>query len=262
MLANLLSNIAAFVFFFAFIAFVLSFIPGIRKRFVGIRRISFLALIGGLFLGGYSQSLKPNTTPVAETPNIATPAPQASEPAPVEPTFYSINFTSDPEGAEVIIGGESIGITPLVYRAEADKPFTYQIVAKEPSETERFFSVYKPFESTFTPTKDDALSVFVERTREDEQILETFERLNSSSIRAAVRTQCRNFVEKNLKAPRTAKFPGLFDDGDTFYANGADRTLRYLSWVDSENSFGAMLRTNFICVYDMNEDSITLEALE
>lgn len=51
------------------------------------------------------------------------------------------------------------------------------------------------------------------------------------------------FVERSLKAPSTAKFP----------FGGAHRDVKYLgndeyevnSYVDSQNSFGAMIRTKF-----------------
>ena len=53
---------------------------------------------------------------------------------------------------------------------------------------------------------------------------------------------CTDYVRDRLKAPATADFPpyngGVSRSGDTYRVNG---------YVDSENSFGANLRTNFTC---------------
>lgn len=53
----------------------------------------------------------------------------------------------------------------------------------------------------------------------------------------------QDLVKANLKAPRTAKFPSQYDISITFLG---DSDYRILGYVDSQNSFGAMLRTNFI----------------
>lgn len=52
---------------------------------------------------------------------------------------------------------------------------------------------------------------------------------------------CQDFVKQRLKAPATAKFSGLDHSAD-----GADYTVT--GAVDSQNSFGAMLRSGFTCV--------------
>lgn len=55
---------------------------------------------------------------------------------------------------------------------------------------------------------------------------------------------CQIVVKQRLKAPKTAEFPG--SSYDAVQKSGRGRFL-YRSYVDSENSFGAMLRTRFIC---------------
>lgn len=53
---------------------------------------------------------------------------------------------------------------------------------------------------------------------------------------------CENFVTDRLKAPSTADFPGadaVDDLGDDEYQVTAS--------VDSENGFGAMIRTDYVC---------------
>jgi len=58
-------------------------------------------------------------------------------------------------------------------------------------------------------------------------------------------TMCQSFVEDRLKAPRTAKWPWGFTDRVTHLGGGRYRIKAY---VDSENSFGAMMRTRFTAV--------------
>lgn len=53
----------------------------------------------------------------------------------------------------------------------------------------------------------------------------------------------QDLVKANLKAPRTAKFPSQYDIMITYLGSN---NYRILGYVDSQNSFGAMLRTGFI----------------
>lgn len=56
---------------------------------------------------------------------------------------------------------------------------------------------------------------------------------------------CQQLVLKHLKSPATARFPSV----DDLRLSGWDlqRTLVFEGYVDSENSFGAMLRTAVLC---------------
>jgi hypothetical protein len=60
--------------------------------------------------------------------------------------------------------------------------------------------------------------------------------------------QCKKLITEQLKAPSTAQFPSGIEAETqiTPYANG---NWRWVGWVDSQNGFGAMLRTEFTCVY-------------
>ena len=58
---------------------------------------------------------------------------------------------------------------------------------------------------------------------------------------AAAWTVCEQFVTERLKAPSTAKFQWISRDE---LGNGRFHVNAY---VDSQNSFGAMLRTHFNC---------------
>lgn len=53
----------------------------------------------------------------------------------------------------------------------------------------------------------------------------------------------KNYIKKNLKAPSTAKFP-FFPPGVEHLQN---ETYAVRIYVDAQNSFGAMIRTDFIC---------------
>ena len=55
---------------------------------------------------------------------------------------------------------------------------------------------------------------------------------------------CRDFVRDRLKAPSTAKFARISMDYITDLGGGSYRVRAY---VDSQNSFGAQLRTDYTC---------------
>lgn len=63
-----------------------------------------------------------------------------------------------------------------------------------------------------------------------------------------VKAQCEDAVKNRLKAPSTAKF-------DNENASGSG-TWTVSGTVDSENSFGAMLRANFQCTVIVDGDSV------
>lgn len=66
----------------------------------------------------------------------------------------------------------------------------------------------------------------------------------------------QKFIEKSLVAPSTAKFPSLFKSSIT--KKGSD-TYTVSSYVDSENGFGAMIRSNYVVVLKLKSDGkITL----
>jgi hypothetical protein len=55
---------------------------------------------------------------------------------------------------------------------------------------------------------------------------------------------CERAVESQLKAPSTADFSGIFDSEIT---DNGDSTYDVVGYVDSENSFGAKIRSNWTC---------------
>lgn len=64
---------------------------------------------------------------------------------------------------------------------------------------------------------------------------------------AAVKVACEAAVRNDLKAPSTAQFPDTLEAQKSIVIK--DDTATWVSWVDAENSFGAMIRTGFECIY-------------
>lgn len=67
------------------------------------------------------------------------------------------------------------------------------------------------------------------------------------------------FMEKQLKAPSTAKYP-RYDEN--FVKDLGDGRYTVDAYVDAENSFGAMIRTNYTCTLKYaGDDKWTLEEI-
>jgi hypothetical protein len=74
-----------------------------------------------------------------------------------------------------------------------------------------------------------------------------------------------DFVKERLKSPSTAKFPTAFDyiNGDGCMALFNNGVWTLSSWVDSQNSFGAMIRSHYVAqlTYDAEEETWHLKDL-
>ena len=60
----------------------------------------------------------------------------------------------------------------------------------------------------------------------------------------------QQFVEDNLKSPGSADFGGVFNDyqdPDDVVTDLGGGKFRVTAWVDAQNSFGATIRTAFVC---------------
>lgn len=79
-----------------------------------------------------------------------------------------------------------------------------------------------------------------------------------NTTRAYIMSQ--EFVKKHLKSPATADFPSLYADGVTANMIGRCR-FGVTAFVDSQNAFGAMIRTSYSAKlrYDKNTGSWTME---
>ncbi len=74
--------------------------------------------------------------------------------------------------------------------------------------------------------------------------------------------QCEAMVAQQLKAPRTAQFQGSDKYGDGPHSiKTTSSGFHWLGFVDAQNSFGALLRTSFVCTYDMSTGSVKANVL-
>lgn len=81
---------------------------------------------------------------------------------------------------------------------------------------------------------------------------------SDSSDEIAAEAMCEQFVTERLKAPATADFPGA----DSVVVTG-DNQYEVTASVDSENGFGAQIRTDYVCVvHDNGGDRWTLVSLD
>lgn len=66
------------------------------------------------------------------------------------------------------------------------------------------------------------------------------------------------FLKEHLKSPGTADFGGVlggdYQRPETCVAKIGDDTYRVKGWVDSQNSFGATVRTDFSLMVKHNGD--------
>ncbi len=69
-----------------------------------------------------------------------------------------------------------------------------------------------------------------------------------------------DFVERRLKSPSTAKFPKTMERSNHITDLGGGK-FEINSWVDSQNSFGATIRTNFSCTVAIDGETARCEEL-
>lgn len=72
--------------------------------------------------------------------------------------------------------------------------------------------------------------------------------------------QAERYVKKHLKSPSTAAFPKVSEFIN--HITGTDEQYKIVSWVDSQNGFGAMIRTKWSCVVKINGDMVRCEQIE
>ncbi len=70
--------------------------------------------------------------------------------------------------------------------------------------------------------------------------------------------QCQKFTEERLKSPKSADWPLL----DVKTIKIAEHTYMVQSHVDSQNAFGAVIRTQVDCVVRLQDDTWILDAID
>jgi hypothetical protein len=132
--------------------------------------IAILAVV----VAGIRNSRRDNALTASTTTNQQTTLTTSSlagdvqpTPAAVKPvTLVSLAFDSDPQGATLSVNGVVKGKTPLTIEVDIAKTITYTLRASEPYPD---YSLYKVFSGTITPTKDEAITVWIDRTSAEEQ---------------------------------------------------------------------------------------------
>ena len=69
---------------------------------------------------------------------------------------------------------------------------------------------------------------------------------NSSYYKMLAYNTASEYVKLELKSPSSAKFPGLTQKSNHVIVKG-DGEFKISSWVESKNSFGVMIRSNWSC---------------
>lgn len=59
--------------------------------------------------------------------------------------------------------------------------------------------------------------------------------------------KAENVVRDRLHCPSTAEFPGLLQGRESHVTSVGNQTYSIVSWVDSQNLYGAQVRTRFRC---------------
>jgi hypothetical protein len=96
--------------------------------------------------------------------------------------------------------------------------------------------------SRLTPAEKAQIAADAQAESDARKARDLAQRVDHAEITAQV--LCEQRVSKLLKAPSTARF--AFGSDVTRENHGAGK-YRITSWVDSQNGFGAMLRTPFSC---------------
>ena len=80
------------------------------------------------------------------------------------------------------------------------------------------------------------------------------DRILSTEEKALVLSYSKDAVLANLKSPATAEFPGTILESDQWVVNKNKKTYKVSSYVDAQNSFGAMIRSNVLVEFSWNGD--------
>lgn len=81
---------------------------------------------------------------------------------------------------------------------------------------------------------------------------------SKTDIKITVWIEAQDTVKEHLKAPSTADFPA---DYEKYITDNGDGTYKIKAYVDSENSFGAKIRSNFSLTIKQDEDGYSYKEL-
>jgi hypothetical protein len=109
------------------------------------------------------------------------------------------------------------------------------------------------------PTAAELAQQKIDQAKREEERKVQHEKSECESTASAF-VQAEDFVSKRLKSPSTAKFP-WFWNAQIIYLGNCRHEIH--SYVDSQNSFGAMIRTRYIVILRYaGQDNWVLEDLK
>lgn len=80
---------------------------------------------------------------------------------------------------------------------------------------------------------------------------------DAETLRVDLYLRAQKEVRRVLKSPGTARFPrAVWDAGEIKVSQMPDGTYRVFAWVDSENSFGALLRDQWMVEFDAQKQPL------
>lgn len=123
-------------------------------------------------------------------------------------------------------------VAAMYLRLNKKKVSTYAVCTKIPDSTNECHILYKDKNETKAIDTSD-----IAEKQKDSNELRGKDRSDMAFI------QCKHLVSERLKSPSTADFPFLDRDAWRF----SDQTYVIKSYVDAQNSFGAMMRNNWYC---------------
>jgi hypothetical protein len=106
-----------------------------------------------------------------------------------------------------------------------------------------------PVQFKASPFLFDTLMIDMDKSQLEALRPDAWKKKDESSM---ARVLIKDEIKKQLKSPSSAKFPGIIEETE-YVIQGDDQMYIMRSWVDSQNSFGAMVRTEYTAVIQQAE---------
>ena len=107
------------------------------------------------------------------------------------------------------------------------------------------------------PKKSTPTTPVIVATNNDESKQKAEADLKAQELEGSLIATTQDIIKKNLKSPSTAVFPVSFDEYDITDSDAVTEGFkghRIVGYVDSENSFGAKIRSTYVLVLELSED--------
>jgi cytoskeletal protein RodZ len=203
------------------------------------------------------------------------PAPGAAPHAQPQPTgaYVAAGPPGKPKGNGIPVWGWAlIGVGGFLFLvllvvAAATAPKDEEDVASEDTtttEAEETTSTERETTTTAAPTTTTTAAPVTTAAPQADRMLTHDEVITGDNEAYGAYDVCQQFVEERLASPSSASYPNIAeDDGEVTIWLLANDDYRVNSHVDSDNAFGASLRSVFQCTVDyQGGDQWLLEDLE